>query len=111
MEDTAAVSAGQESFTRMQQNEYPVSQPIGRREPMGVAWAVLFVVSIMLFGFQVGIPVAAGAQSIFVIRFAKTTFRYICAEVAVVFLYVPASGFMPAFHPAFAGKIIWAGQG
>ncbi len=111
MEDTAAIPPCQESLTRLQQNEYPVSQPISRREAMGAAWAILFVVSIMLLGFRVGIPVAAGAYSIFVVRFAKRTLRRICTACAVVFLYVPASGFMSAFHPTFAGKISWADRG
>lgn len=105
IEDPAAISAGQVSLTRLQQNEYPVSQPISRREVMAVVWVTLFVVSIMLFGFQIGIPVAAGAFSIFGIRFAKRTFKYIYIACTVVFLYVLASEFMSAFHLTFAGKI------
>ena len=106
MEDSAATSAGQESLSSLQKNEYRISQPISRRGAMAAVWEALFVVGIIPLGFQVGKLVASGASSIIVIRFARRSFRDICIACAVVFLYVFASGFMSAFYVAFARKVI-----
>ena len=101
----AEAGADPEAGDRLRESAYPLSENVSRREGMAILWAGAFVASVILFGFQIGIPVAALAYSIFGIRFQKRIFKYVYVVCTVGVLYLLASEFMAAFHLTFAGKI------
>lgn len=105
-DEAVELASATEMRNRLRETLYPVSEAISRREAMAVAWAAIFVVAIFLFGFQIGVPLAALAYCVFGVRFEKRVFKYIYIVCTVGVLYVLASEFMSAFHLTFAGKII-----
>ncbi len=103
--EDAVASSIETNRNRLRERMYPVSEAISRREVMAVVWAGAFVGAIFIFGFQLGIPLAALAYCIFGVRFEKRSFKYIYLVCTVGALSVLASEFMSAFHLTYAGVI------
>lgn len=78
---------------------------ISSRELAAVMWAATFVVGVLLFGFQVGLPLAALLYCIFGLhlsRYRKAVFT-VCTVAA---LFALSTVFMTVFHLTYSGVII-----
>lgn len=79
---------------------------LNRRELFAVAWAASFVIGTLLFGFQLGIPLAALLYCVFGLRLKPLWFHLAYTVGAVAVLYGLATIFLSAFHLTFSGVII-----
>jgi putative tricarboxylic transport membrane protein len=73
------------------------------RELAAIAWAASFIGSVLLFGFQVGIPLTAFFYCLLGIRIPSRQVNAVYAVLVVGVLYAIATVFLTEFHLTFSG--------
>ena len=75
----------------------------GWREIMALIWFAGFIVSTVLFGFKLGIPLAGGIYSLVGVRWSKSWQRALFVVATVVILYLLILVFVDTLHYSYSG--------
>ncbi len=78
---------------------------VGLRELVSLGWFAMFIVSTVIFGFRIGIPLAGGIYSLVGVRWSRTWQRAVFVVATVIVLYLLIMVFVDTLHYTFSGII------
>lgn len=81
-------------------------QRAGWRETIAMGWTAAFVVSVYLFGFKIGLPLAGGLFCIGATRWESRARHAVFTFVVVVVLLFAAIGFIDILHLQYSGLVV-----
>lgn len=71
-----------------------------------MGWTAAFVVSVYLFGFKIGLPLAGGLFCIGATRWESRARHAVFTFVVVVVLLFAAIGFIDILHLQYSGLVV-----